>query len=251
MKILVPIKQVTDPASPVRLNRDGSGVDNTDSKMVINPFDEIALEAAMQLKESGHASEVIVCTIGPESWNDSLRTALAMGADRAIRVNGPLHLEPLAIARLLAKLAPEQDCSLVLAGKQAVDSDDNQVGQMVAGLLGWSQATFASQITLQEDILRVERETDSGRETLTLPLPAVITTDLRLNTPRYASLPNIVKAKRKPLDQMEATDLESPCTPQWHVVETQPPTMRPMGRAVASVDELHQILLKEGLIHGG
>ncbi|ABK43048.1 electron transfer flavoprotein beta-subunit [Magnetococcus marinus MC-1] len=251
MNILVPIKQVADPATPIRWYPDGGGVDASDSKAIINPFDEIALEAALQLKEAGHAQQVICCSIGPECWNDALRTALAIGADRAIRLHGPADLEPLVIARLLAQVVNQQSCSLVIAGKQAVDQDDSQVGQLVAGLLGWSQATFAAHLAVADGELLVQRETDDGQERLSLPLPAVITTDLRLNTPRYASLPNIVKAKRKPLEQLDAAAFGVDLTPQWQRLQQQPPPMRPMGQWVDSVEALHAMLRKEGLLHEG
>nr|CRH08166.1 Electron transfer flavoprotein beta-subunit (Beta-ETF) (Electron transfer flavoprotein small subunit) (ETFSS) [Candidatus Magnetococcus massalia] len=248
MRVLVALKQVMDPSTPVRLYADGSGVDQREAAEVMNPFDEIAVEAAISLKEQGQATETIGVTIGPEKWQESLRTALAMGLDRALHVVHEEALEPLAIAQTLAAVAKREAVELLLTGKQAVDSDENQVAQLTAGLLGWSQATFASEITLEAGRLTVVREVDAGLETIEAPLPAVVSSDLRLNEPRYASLPNIVKAKRKPLDDLTLTELGIEPQPQWQTLEISAPLPRPMGRGVESVAELHTLLKQGGLL---
>lgn len=204
MKIVVPVKRVIDYRTPIRLKADRSGVDDN-VKMSINPFDEIALEEALRIKEKGLAQEVIVVSIGTDASQETLRSALAMGADRAVLIKTDALIEPLAIAHLLKQLVIEENPGMVILGKQAIDSDDNQVGQMLAGLLGWSQGTFASQLSFHDDKVSVIREIDGGLETLLLSLPCVITADLRLNEPRYISLPNIMKAKMKPLVVKEAS----------------------------------------------
>ena len=242
MKVLVPVKRVIDYNVKVRVKADGTGVDLSNVKMSMNPFDEIAVEEAIRLKEKGVVSEIVVVSIGVKQAQETLRTALAMGADRAILIEAAsdLHqdIEPLAVAKLLAAVAREEQPGLIIAGKQAIDNDMNATGQMLAALLGWSQATFASEITVDGDQAKVTREVDGGLQTISVKLPAVVTADLRLNEPRYASLPNIMKAKKKPLDEKTAADYGVDTTPRLSVVKTAEPAGRKAGIKVGSVDEL-------------
>lgn len=249
MKILVPVKRVIDYNVKVRVKPDGSGVDLANLKMSMNPFDEIAVEEAIRLKEQGTASEVVVVSIGIKQAQETLRTALAMGADRAILVvatdDVQQDIEPLAVAKLLAKVIDSEQPGLVIAGKQAIDNDMNATGQMLSALLGWSQATFASSLAIDGDTARVTREVDGGLQTLDVQLPAIVTVDLRLNEPRFASLPNIMKAKRKPLDEKTAADFGVDVTPRLTVVKTEEPVGRQAGVKLDSVDELIDRLKNE------
>jgi electron transfer flavoprotein beta subunit len=245
MKILVPVKRVVDFNVKVRVKPDGSGVDLANVKMSMNPFDEIAVEEALRLKEAGKADEVVVVSIGPAQAQETLRTALAMGADRAILVEADGRIEPLAVAKLLKAVVAEENPGLVLMGKQAIDDDANQTGQMLAALLGWPQGTFASKVTVDGDTVEVTREVDGGLQTVGLTLPAVVTADLRLNEPRYASLPNIMKAKKKPLDVKKAADLGVDTTPRLTIVSTAAPPKRAGGIRVASVADLVEKLRNE------
>jgi electron transfer flavoprotein beta subunit len=238
MKLLVAVKRVIDFNVKPRVKADGSGVDLANVKMSMNPFDEIAIEEAIRLKEKGVATEIVACSIGPAKATETLRTALAMGADRAILIQTDDEIEPLAVAKLLAKVAQEEQPGLVILGKQAIDDDSNQTGQMLAALLGWPQGTFASKVEVSGDKVEVTREVDGGLETVKLNVPAVVTTDLRLNEPRYASLPNIMKAKSKPLAQKTPTDYGVDTTPRLTVVRVVEPSKRQAGVKVASVDEL-------------
>jgi electron transfer flavoprotein beta subunit len=242
MKVLVPVKRVIDYNVKVRVKADGSGVDLANVKMSMNPFDEIAVEEAIRLKEAGKADEVIVVSIGVKQAQETLRTALAMGADRAILIVAAddVHtdIEPLAVAKLLAKVVADEQPGMVLCGKQAIDNDMNATGQMLAALLGWSQATFASDVSIDGDAAVVTREVDGGLQTIKVNLPAVVTADLRLNEPRYASLPNIMKAKKKPLEEKTAADYGVDVTPRLEVVQTAEPATRQAGVKVGSVDEL-------------
>ena len=238
MKILVPVKRVVDANVKVRVKGDGSGVELANVKMAMNPFDEIAVEEAIRLKEAGKAEEVIVVSIGPAKAEETLRTALAMGADRAILVKADASPEPLAVAKLLKALTEAEAPGLVLLGKQAIDDDSNQTGQMLAALLGWPQATFASKLALAGDRIEVQREVDHGLQTLSLALPAIVTTDLRLNEPRYASLPNIMKAKKKPLSERPADSFGLDLAPRLEVLRTEEPAARQAGVRVSSVQEL-------------
>jgi electron transfer flavoprotein beta subunit len=242
MKVLVPVKRVIDYNVKVRVRADGTGVDLANVKMSMNPFDEIAVEEAIRLREKGIASEIVVVSVGVKQAQETLRTALAMGADRAILIHAAddVHqdIEPLAVAKLLAAVVREEQPGLVIAGKQAIDNDMNATGQMLAALLGWSQATFASEITIEGEKAIVTREVDGGLQTLSVALPAIITADLRLNEPRYASLPNIMKAKKKPLDEKTAADYGVDVTPRLQVVKTVEPAGRKAGVKVASVDAL-------------
>jgi electron transfer flavoprotein beta subunit len=238
MKILVPVKRVVDFNVKVRVKSDGSGVDLDNVKMGMNPFDEIAVEEALRLKESGKASEVILVSIGPPQAAETIRSGLAMGADRGILIKAGQPAEPLAVAKLLKAIALREDPSLVILGKQAIDDDCNQTGQMLAGLLGWSQGTFASKVVLSEGFVDVTREVDGGLQTLTLKLPAVITTDLRLNEPRYATLPNIVKAKKKVIEETAAADFGIDIAPRLKVLKVAAPPARKKGIKVASAAEL-------------
>ena len=242
MKILVPVKRVIDYNVKVRVKADGSGVDLANVKMSMNPFDEIAVEQAIRLKEAGKAKEVVVVSIGVKQAQDTLRTALAMGADRAILVEAAddVHqdIEPLAVAKILKAVIADEGPSLVIAGKQAIDNDMNATGQMLAALLGWSQATFASALEVEGDSATVTREVDGGLQTITVKMPAIVTVDLRLNEPRYASLPNIMKAKKKPLDEKTAADYGVDVTPRLTVIKTTEPETRKAGIKVASVEEL-------------
>ena len=252
MKVLVPVKRVIDYNVKVRVNADGSGVDLANVKMSMNPFDEIAVEAAIQLREAGKADEIVVVSIGVEKAQETLRTALAMGADRAILIVAAddVHtdIEPLAVAKLLAKVVEEEQPGLVIAGKQAIDNDMNATGQMLSALLGWSQGTFASGLDVEGDNATVTREVDGGLQTINVKMPAIITVDLRLNEPRYASLPNIMKAKKKPLDKKTAADYGVDVTPRLTIVETKEPAARAAGIKVGSVDELVEKLKEAGAV---
>ncbi|NOZ42126.1 MAG: electron transfer flavoprotein subunit beta/FixA family protein [Alphaproteobacteria bacterium] len=238
MKILVPVKRVIDYNVKVRVKADNSGVELANVKMSMNPFDEIAVEEALRLREAGTAEEVIVVSIGPAQAQETLRTALAMGADRAILVKTDEAVEPLAIAKILKAITTEEEPGLVLLGKQAIDNDCNQTGQMLAALLGWPQGTFASKVTPAEGHVDVTREIDGGLETVRLDLPAVITVDLRLNEPRYASLPNIMKAKRKPLATKEPADYDVDTKRRVITLKVEEPSKREAGIIVENVAEL-------------
>ena len=242
MKVLVPVKRVIDYNVKVRVKADGSGVDLANVKMSMNPFDEIAVEEAIRLKEAGKVEEIIVVSIGVEKCQETLRTGLAMGADRAILVKASddVHndIEPLAVAKILEAVVKQENPGLVLCGKQAIDNDLNATGQMLAALMGWSQATFASELNVEGQTAIVTREVDGGLQTLKVQMPAVVTVDLRLNAPRYASLPNIMKAKKKPLDIISAEDFGVDVSPRLAVVKTGEPDARAAGIKVESVDEL-------------
>ena len=240
MKILVPVKRVVDYNVKIRVKSDGSGVELANVKMSMNPFDEIAVEEALRLKEAGTASEVVAVSIGPAKAQETIRTALAMGADRGIlvQVDDDAYVEPLSVAKILKGIVEEESPGLVILGKQAIDDDCNQTGQMLAALLNWSQATFASNIAIDGDAASVTREVDGGLETLRLTMPAIVTTDLRLNEPRYASLPNIMKAKKKPLDTKTAGDYGVDIAPRLKVLETVEPPSRKAGVIVSDVAEL-------------
>ena len=252
MKVLVPVKRVIDYNAKVRVKADGSGVDLANVKMSMNPFDEIAVEEAIRLKEAGKADEVVLVSIGVKQAQETLRTALAMGADRAILVEATddVHtdIEPLAVAKILAKVVADEAPGLVIMGKQAIDNDMNATGQMLAALMGWAQATFASEIALDGDSASVTREVDGGLQTIKVKLPAVVTADLRLNEPRYASLPNIMKAKKKPIDEKTAADYGVDVSPRLAVVKTTEPAERQAGEIVGSVDELVAKLKAAGAI---
>ena len=245
MKILVPVKRVVDYNVRVRVKPDGSGVELANVKMSMNPFDEIAVEEALRLKEKGKATEIIVLSIGPAQAAETIRTGLAMGADRGVlvKVEGPV--EPLAVAKIIKGVVEAEAPGLVILGKQAIDDDCNQTGQMLAALLGWGQGTFASKVELGEGSVDVTREVDGGLQTVTLKLPAVVTTDLRLNEPRYASLPNIMKAKKKPIAEMTAADYGVDAAPRLTVLNTREPEGRKAGVKVGSVAELVQKLKSE------
>ena len=238
MKVLVPVKRVVDYNVKVRVKADGSGIDIANVKMSMNPFDEIACEEAIRLKESGKATEVIAVSLGESRCQETLRTALAMGADRAILVETTVELQPLAIAKLLQAIVGKEAPGLVLMGKQAIDDDSNQTPQMLAALLGWPQATFISKLEITDGKARVSREVDEGLEQLEVGLPAVMSVDLRLNEPRYASLPNIMKAKKKPLDLLKPEDLGVDPAPRLHYLKFEEPPKRQAGAKVGSVAEL-------------
>lgn len=238
MKILVPIKRVVDAYVKIRVKADQSDIDSVNVKMSMNPFDEIALEEALRLKEQGHASDVCAISIGTLASQETLRHALALGADRAILIQTEQVLEPLQLAQLLKIIALRETIQLILLGKQAIDDDANQTGQMVAALLNWPQATFASKVTIDQNRVTVEREIDGGLQTLRFDLPGVISADLRLNTPRFAKLPNIMKAKTKPLEIIQADTLSVDLTPRLETVSIEAPTARQKGIMVTSVDEL-------------
>ena len=252
MKVLVPVKRVIDYNVKVRVKADGTGVDLANVKMSMNPFDEIAVEQAIRLKEAGKADEVIAVSVGVKQAQETLRTALAMGADRAILVvatdDVQNDIEPLTVAKILKGIVDEEAPSLVLCGKQAIDNDMNATGQMLAALLGWSQATFASEVDIDGDSATVTREVDGGLQTIKAKMPAVITVDLRLNEPRYASLPNIMKAKRKPMDEKTAADYGVDVTPRLQIVKTSEPETRTAGIKVGSVDELIDKLKEAGTV---
>ncbi len=238
MKLMVAVKRVLDFNVKVRVKGDGSGVDLDNVKMSMNPFDEIAVEEAVRLREAGIADEVVAVSIGPAQAQDTLRAALAMGADRAILVPAEGRVEPLSIAKILKAIAERERPDLIILGKQAIDDDSNQTGQMLAALLGRPQATFASALTIEDGAATVTREVDGGLETIRVALPAVVTTDLRLNEPRYASLPNIMKAKKKPLEEIALSELGVDITPRHKVLSVTAPPPRPAGVMVASVDAL-------------
>ncbi|MCG7349666.1 electron transfer flavoprotein subunit beta/FixA family protein [Sphingomonas sp. ACRSK] len=248
MKLLVPVKRVLDYNVKPRVKADGSGVDLANVKMSMNPFDEIAVEEAIRLKEKGVATEVVVVSIGEPKAQDTLRTALAMGADRAILITADVRPEPLGVAKLLAKVVEEEQPQLVILGKQAIDDDNNQTGQMLAALLGWGQGTFASKVEVEGDTANVTREVDGGLETVALPLPAIVTTDLRLNEPRYASLPNIMKAKSKPLAQKTPADYGVDLTPRITILKVEEPAKRAAGIKVDDVDALVDKIKSLGVI---
>ncbi len=248
MKILIPVKRVVDYNVKIRVKPDGSGIDLGGVKMSMNPFDEIAVEEALRLKEKGVATEIVVVSIGPQAATDTIRNALAMGADRGIlvKVDGPV--EPLAVAKILKSIVAQEQPQLVILGKQAIDDDCNQTGQMLAALLGWGQGTFASKLAVDGDSVTVTREVDGGAQTLTLTLPAVITTDLRLNEPRYASLPNIMKAKKKPIAETSAADHGVDVAPRLMVLKTTEPATRQAGVKVTGIPELVTKLTDLGAI---
>ncbi|MDB5691380.1 MAG: electron transfer flavoprotein subunit beta/FixA family protein [Alphaproteobacteria bacterium] len=248
MKLLVPVKRVIDYNVKPRVKADGSGVDLANVKMSMNPFDEIAVEEAIRLKEKGVATEIVAISIGPVKAQETLRTALAMGADRAILVQTDDEVEPLAVAKILAAIAREEQPGMVILGKQAIDDDSNQTGQMLAALLGWGQGTFASKVEVDGDAVSVTREVDGGLETVKLKLPAIVTTDLRLNEPRYASLPNIMKAKSKPLAQKTPADYGVDTAPRLTILKVSEPSKRQAGVKVASVDELIDRLKTAGVV---
>lgn len=248
MKILVPVKRVVDYNVKIRVKADGSGVELANVKMSMNPFDEIAVEEALRLREAGKATEVVVVSIGPAQVAETIRTGLAMGADRGILVKVDGVVEPLAVAKLLKKLVEQESPQLVILGKQAIDDDCNQTGQMLAALLGWPQGTFASKVAVGDGSVDVTREVDGGLQTVSLKLPAIVTTDLRLNEPRYASLPNIMKAKKKPLDETSAETLGVDVTPRLKVLKTVEPAGRSAGIKVGSPAELVSKLKTAGVI---
>jgi electron transfer flavoprotein beta subunit len=238
MKILVPVKRVVDFNVKVRVKSDGSGVELANVKMSMNPFDEIAVEEAIRQKEAGKATEIVAVSIGPAQAGETIRTALAMGADRGILVKSEGTIEPLAVAKILKAVVDAEKPGLVILGKQAIDDDSNQTGQMLAALLGWSQGTFASKLAIEGDSISVTREVDGGLQTLKLKAPAIVTTDLRLNEPRYASLPNIMKAKKKPIDEKTPDALGVDIKPRLEIVKTSEPPGRKSGVKVGSVAEL-------------
>jgi electron transfer flavoprotein beta subunit len=245
MKILVPVKRVVDYNVKIRVKPDGSGVDLANVKMSMNPFDEIAVEEALRLKEAGKATEVVVVSIGPAQASETIRSALAMGADRGILVKTDQTVEPLAVAKVLKAVAEAEQPSLIILGKQAIDDDCNQTGQMLAALLGWGQGTFASKVVIGDGTVDVTREIDGGLQTIALKLPAIVTTDLRLNEPRYASLPNIMKAKKKPLAEKTAADYGVDAAPRLAVLKTVEPGTRKAGIKVGSAAELIEKLKNE------
>jgi len=245
MKILVPVKRVVDYNVKIRVKGDGSGVELANVKMSMNPFDEIAVEEALRLKEAGKATEVVVVSIGPQQAQETIRTGLAMGADRGILVKTEATVEPLAVAKLLKTVIGNEAPGLVILGKQAIDDDMNATGQMLAALLGWGQGTFASKVVVGDGSVDVTREVDGGLQTVSLKLPAIVTTDLRLNEPRYASLPNIMKAKKKPLDETTPEALGVDVSPRLEVLKTAEPATRKAGVKVASVEELISKLKNE------
>ncbi|MGB3723451.1 MAG: electron transfer flavoprotein subunit beta/FixA family protein [Pacificimonas sp.] len=247
MKILVPVKRVIDYTVKPRVKADQSGVDLANVKMSMNPFDEIAVEEAVKMKEAGTADEIVVVSIGEQKAQETLRTGLAMGADRGILVVSDNMPEPLAVAKILAKITEEEKPDLVILGKQAIDDDSNQVGQMLAALLGWAQGTFASKVEAAGDKINVTREVDGGLETLALSTPAIITTDLRLNEPRYASLPNIMKAKKKPIDEKTPSDYGVDTAPRLEVLKVTEPPKREAGEIVPDVDTLVAKLKEMGV----
>jgi len=248
MKVLVPVKRVIDYNVKVRVKADQTGVELANVKMSMNPFDEISVEEAIRLREAGKAEEVIAVSIGVQQCQETIRTALAMGADRGIHVLHDGDVEPLAVAKMLKAIAEKEGPSVIIVGKQAIDDDSNQTGQMLAALLGWGQATFISKLEIGDGKLQATREVDGGLETVTLKLPAVLTTDLRLNEPRYASLPNIMKAKKKPIEEMTPADLGVDTTPRLQVVTVAEPPKRQGGGKVADVAELVSKLMSEAKV---
>ncbi|MBV1776961.1 electron transfer flavoprotein subunit beta/FixA family protein [Burkholderiaceae bacterium DAT-1] len=248
MKVLVAVKRVVDYNVKVRCKADGSNVDIANTKMSMNPFDEIAVEEAVRLKEASKATEIVVVSLGVKQCEETLRTALAMGADRAIHVETDVELQPLAVAKLLKAVADKEQPQLAILGKQAIDDDANQTGQMLAALLGWPQGTFASKVGVDADKVEVIREIDGGLETVSLNLPAVVTTDLRLNEPRYVKLPNIMAAKKKPLDKLSPADLGVDAAPRLKLVKVAEPAQRSAGVKVGSVAELVAKLKNEAKV---
>jgi electron transfer flavoprotein beta subunit len=248
MKILVPVKRAIDKDVKIRVKPDGSGVELGNVKMSMNPFDEIAVEEAIRLKEAGKATEIVCASIGAAQSAETIRTALAMGADRGILVKADGAVEPLAIAKILKAIAEVEKPGLIIMGKQAIDDDCNQTGQMLAALLGWAQGTFASKVTLDGDAVTVTREVDGGLQTVKLKTPAIVTTDLRLNEPRYASLPNIMKAKKKPIEEKTAADYGVDIKPRLEVIKTAEPPVRKAGVKVKSVTELVEKLKEAGAV---
>jgi electron transfer flavoprotein beta subunit len=248
MKVLVPVKRVVDYNVKIRVRADGSGVETANVKMSMNPFDEIAVEEAVRLKEAGKVTEVVVASLGVQACQETLRTALAMGADRAIHVLTDVAVEPLAVAKALKSLVEKEQPGLVIMGKQAIDDDSNQTGQMLAALLGWPQGTFASKVVMDSSSVTVTREIDGGLETVELTLPAVVTADLRLNEPRYASLPNIMKAKKKPVETLTPEDLGVDVTPRLTTLKVVEPPKRSAGIKVGSVAELVDKLKNEARV---
>ena len=245
MKVLVPVKRVVDYNVKIRVKPDGSGVELANVKMSMNPFDEISVEQAIRMKEAGQVSEIVVVSVGPQQAQETIRTALAMGADRGILIKHDDIVEPLAVAKLLKSVIADEEPGLVIVGKQAIDDDANQTGQMLAALLGWSQGTFASEIVIDGDTAKVTREIDGGLQTISINMPAVVTTDLRLNEPRYASLPNIMKAKKKPLDEKTPADYGVDVSNRLEIVKTEEPEGRKAGVKVGSVSELVDKLRNE------
>ena len=248
MKVLVPVKRVIDYNVKVRVKADNSGVELANVKMAMNPFDEIAVEQALRLKEAGGADEVVAVSIGPAQNQETIRTALAMGADRGIHIEASHDIEPLAVAKLLKAVVERENPGLVLVGKQAIDDDCNQTGQMLAALLGWAQGTFVSALEVTGDKARVVREVDGGLEHLEISMPAIVSVDLRLNEPRYASLPNIMRAKKKPLDSLTVDDLGVDITPRLTIVKVEEPAAREAGIKVADVKELVEKLKNEAKV---
>ena len=248
MKVLVPVKRVIDYNVKVRVKTDNSGVELANVKMAMNPFDEIAVEEALRLKEAGGADEVVAVSIGPTQNQETIRTALAMGADRGIHIEAPHEVEPLAVAKLLKAVVEREEPGLVFVGKQAIDDDCNQTGQMLAALLGWAQGTFVSGIEIKGDSAAVVREVDGGLEHLEVKMPAVVTVDLRLNEPRYASLPNIMKAKKKPIDSTTPEALGVDVTPSLTTLKVEPPAERAAGIKVETVEELVDKLKNEAKV---
>jgi electron transfer flavoprotein beta subunit len=248
MKILVPIKRVVDYNVKVRVKSDGSGVETANVKMSMNPFDEIAVEEAVRLKEAGVATEIVAVSIGPTQSQETLRTALAIGADRAILVETPLETQPLGVAKTLQKIAEKESPGLIILGKQAIDDDFNQTGQMLAALLDWPQATFASKVKIAGGEAEVTREVDGGLVTIAVKLPAIVTTDLRLNEPRYVTLPNIMKAKKKTLEVLKPEALGLDLTPRLKTIKVQEPAKRKAGAVVKSVEELVSKLKNEARV---
>ena len=248
MKVLVPVKRVVDYNVKVRVKTDGTGVETAGVKMSMNPFDEIAVEEAVRLREKGAVTEIVAISMGVAQCAETIRTALAMGADRGILVETDADLQPLAVAKLLRAIAEKEQPGLIILGKQAIDDDMNATGQMLAALLGWPQGTFASKVTIEGDGVTVTREVDGGLETIALSMPAVITTDLRLNEPRYASLPNIMKARKKPIETLKPADLGVDPTPRLTVLKVTEPPKRVAGQKVGSVQELVQKLKTEAKV---
>jgi electron transfer flavoprotein beta subunit len=248
MKIIVPVKRVVDYNVKVRVKSDGSGIETAGVKMSMNPFDEIAVEEAVRLKEKGVATEIIAVSMGVPQCAETIRTALAMGADRGILVESDADLQPLAVAKLLKAIVDQEQPQLVIMGKQAIDDDMSATGQMLAALLGWSQGTFASKVTIDGGTATVTREVDGGLETVALTLPSIVTTDLRLNEPRYASLPNIMKARKKPIANMKPADLGVDVTPRLTVLKVSEPPKRKAGQKVGSVAELVNKLRTEAKV---
>jgi len=248
MKVLVPVKRVIDAYVSIRVKSDGSGVDTENVKMSLNPFCEIALEEAIRLKEAGVATEVVLVSVGSADIDTVIRSGLAMGADRAIRIDADNDVEPLAIAKILKHVVEQEEAGLVITGKQSIDGDNNQTGQMLSALLGWPQATFASEVVVEGDSAKVTREIDGGLETVAIPVPAVVTTDLRLNEPRYPTLPNIMKAKKKPLDVIALADTGVDTAKRVTTLNVSPPAERSAGVMVGSVAELVEKLKNEAKV---